>query len=137
MTPFSIDTDQICVSGCWFGSIHFKVLSGHFLGRLAVTHDGQQTHTQQSKKHPGGLHGDGGPGKSGWTELGQEEKGGRSGPEEFLPPISGDSLILYQLGAPPGETLLSCQELEWVRENHVWKVGAKTPRFFTLIKLLN
>ena len=55
----SSDTDQVSVCG-WLGFVLSKVLCGDFLGRLAVTDDGQQAEKQQSAEHPGALHGAGG-----------------------------------------------------------------------------
>lgn len=53
-----LDTDQVSVCG-WFGFVHSKVLSRHFLGRLAVTQDGEQAEEEQPPEQPGAVHGAG------------------------------------------------------------------------------
>lgn len=78
------DTDQVSVGGCW-GSVHPKVLVGHFRWRLAVAEGGQQAEQQHPAEHPGAIHGAGAGGGGGGgrrsprvrrrTGGGQEELG--------------------------------------------------------------
>lgn len=105
------DTDQVSVGG-WFGFVHSKVLSGHFLGRLAVTDDGQQADKQQSAEQPGAIHGAGPGGGGRKVPAGQEaaDQDRRSG---------GSQQVHRRFCLHPPEPLLSYTDSQSpAREGH-------------------